>query len=191
MSYLNTNELCELFNWKIGTYYDRIRDAHIKPIKKHGKSYFTDEHIFRLVKLEEWHKEGNTYKSFYGSWARRKQTKTPNDPGYSVTLALPPSIEAPDEAPPASPALEETTEPLTAPLNDAVNHPLHYTAGSVECIDALRATLGISGFIGYCTGNSIKYLWRFQQKNGKEDVSKALWYCQKLLEVLDEALVIS
>lgn len=67
---------------------------------------------------------------------------------------------------------------------DLVNHPPHYTTGSVECIDALRAALGDEGFIGYCTGNAIKYLWRFQRKNGEQDIKKAIWYCQKLSEVI-------
>ena len=66
---------------------------------------------------------------------------------------------------------------------DAVNHPRHYTAGKVECIDALAAaTAGLSGMDAVCTANAIKYLWRWKMKNGLEDLRKAQWYVDKLLK---------
>lgn len=46
---------------------------------------------------------------------------------------------------------------------DNVNHPEHYTSGGVECIDAIRASLGDKEFADYCKGNIIKYLWRCQK----------------------------
>ena len=64
---------------------------------------------------------------------------------------------------------------------DMVNHPPHYTQGGIECIDAIKAaTEGLDGFEGYCTGNAIKYLWRWKHKNGIEDLKKADWYIRKL-----------
>jgi hypothetical protein len=64
---------------------------------------------------------------------------------------------------------------------DMVNHPPHYTQGGIECIDAIKAaTEGLDGFEGYCTGNAIKYLWRWKHKNGVEDLKKAHWYIKKL-----------
>jgi hypothetical protein len=64
---------------------------------------------------------------------------------------------------------------------DMVNHPPHYTQGGIECIDAIKAaTEGLDGFEGYCTGNAIKYLWRWKHKNGVEDLKKADWYIRKL-----------
>lgn len=64
---------------------------------------------------------------------------------------------------------------------DMVNHPPHYTQGGVECIDAIKAaTEGLNGFEGYCTGNAIKYLWRWKHKSGVEDLKKADWYIRKL-----------
>lgn len=66
---------------------------------------------------------------------------------------------------------------------DAVNHPSHYTAGKIECIDALEAaTEGLAGIEAVCTANSIKYLWRWKHKNGVEDLKKAQWYINKLIE---------
>lgn len=69
-----------------------------------------------------------------------------------------------------------------APTSDAVNHPSHYTQGGVECIDALQAaTINLSGIEAVCTANAIKYLWRWKQKNGKQDLEKARWYIEKLI----------
>ena len=66
---------------------------------------------------------------------------------------------------------------------DMVNHPPHYTRGGVECIDALAsATAGLEGLDAVCTANAIKYLWRWKQKNGVEDLRKAQWYIAKLIE---------
>ena len=66
---------------------------------------------------------------------------------------------------------------------DAVNHPAHYTAGQIECIDALEsATTGLYGIEAICTANAIKYLWRWKLKNGVQDLEKAKWYIDKLIE---------
>ena len=71
--------------------------------------------------------------------------------------------------------------------SDNINHPAHYTAGKVECIDALEAaTTGLNGIEAVCTANAIKYLWRWKHKNGVEDLRKAQWYIGKLIEVCAE-----
>ena len=67
-------------------------------------------------------------------------------------------------------------------VHDAVNHPSHYKQGAVECIDAIKAAVGGDGFQSYCTGNVIKYLWRWQHKNGIEDLRKAQWYLTELMK---------
>lgn len=69
-------------------------------------------------------------------------------------------------------------------LTDVVNHPSHYTNGKVECIDAIEAaTVGKTGIEAVCVANVIKYLWRYEDKNGLEDIKKAQWYLNKLIEV--------
>lgn len=69
---------------------------------------------------------------------------------------------------------------------DVVNHPSHYTKGSIECIDAIdSATTGKSGIEAVCVANVIKYLWRYEEKNGLEDVKKAQWYLNKLISELE------
>lgn len=66
---------------------------------------------------------------------------------------------------------------------DVVNHPSHYSDSAIECIDAMEAMLGRQQFIGYLRGNMFKYQWRYQKKNGIEDLKKSEWYLNKLLEV--------
>lgn len=70
-------------------------------------------------------------------------------------------------------------------MNDPVNRPTHYNQSGIECIDAIEAALG-DGFINYLQGNVMKYLWRWQYKNGLEDLRKAQWYLNKLIEIEKE-----
>lgn len=65
---------------------------------------------------------------------------------------------------------------------DMVNHPGHYKHGKVECIEAIEESMTPEAFYGYCKGNCLKYLWRYERK-GKplEDLQKAEWYLQKLI----------
>ena len=70
---------------------------------------------------------------------------------------------------------------------DNVNHPSHYTQGGIECIDALKAaTVGKTGIEAVCVANVIKYLFRYENKNGLEDVKKAQWYINRLIQELEE-----
>jgi len=73
----------------------------------------------------------------------------------------------------------------TKSVNDPIN-PNHYKNGKVECIDAIdSATVNKKGVEAVCTANVIKYLWRYEDKNGLEDVNKAKWYLEKLIESLE------
>lgn len=70
---------------------------------------------------------------------------------------------------------------------EAVNHPAHYTQGDIECIDAIKAaTVGKTGIEAACVGNVIKYLWRYESKNGVEDCRKAKWYLDRLIKEVAE-----
>ena len=64
---------------------------------------------------------------------------------------------------------------------DMVNSPPHYNQAGVECIDAIRAATD-EGYQYYLQGNIIKYLWRYRYKNGVQDLEKAKWYLNKLIE---------
>ena len=68
---------------------------------------------------------------------------------------------------------------------DVVNSPPHYNQAGIECIDAIRAATG-DGFQYYLQGNIMKYLWRYRYKNGLEDLKKARWYLDSLIEDLTD-----
>lgn len=81
---------------------------------------------------------------------------------------------------------ESTAEDNNDVEDDAVNHPSHYCQGGIECIDCIKAALtGLDGIEAFCTGNAIKYLFRWKHKNGVQDVRKAIWYCERLLKELE------
>ena len=65
---------------------------------------------------------------------------------------------------------------------DMVNHPPHYTAGGIECIEAIRAALTPDEFRGHCKANAMKYIWRERNKGGDESIRKAIWYLTEMLK---------
>lgn len=70
--------------------------------------------------------------------------------------------------------------------DDMVNSPKHYNMHGIECIEGIQAATG-DGFQYYLQGNVMKYLWRYRYKNGIEDLNKAKWYLNKLIEVYNES----
>jgi len=87
-------------------------------------------------------------------------------------------------------AQEELAPDVTTTLDiivDNVNHPEHYAAnGSIECIDAIEAQLTPEGYKGFLQGNCAKYLWRWRDKGGIEDLRKCKWYLDRLISSVDE-----
>lgn len=69
---------------------------------------------------------------------------------------------------------------------DPVNRPAHYTSGGIECIDAMQAAFGAEAVKDFCLCNAFKYLWRHRNKNGVEDLKKACWYLNRLIEEVEE-----
>ena len=69
-----------------------------------------------------------------------------------------------------------------APINN-VNHPSHYNQGGIECIDAMVAAYGKEAVENFCLCNAFKYVWRNRDKNGFEDIDKAIWYLNKIKEL--------
>lgn len=69
-------------------------------------------------------------------------------------------------------------------MTDPVNHPAHYTAGEIECIDAIESAITAQSdpTSAWLTGTVIKYLWRWPIKNGAEDLKKARFYLDRLIE---------
>ena len=67
-------------------------------------------------------------------------------------------------------------------MDDNVLHPSHYCSGSIECIDAIKASMCPAGFVDYCKGNVIKYLFRWERKGGLQDLKKAQVYLNWMIE---------
>ena len=69
-----------------------------------------------------------------------------------------------------------------------VSHPSHYQSKSgLEVIDVIAAfTEGLEGIEAVDTGNAIKYICRWKDKNGIQDLEKAMWYIQHLIDHLNK-----
>lgn len=75
-------------------------------------------------------------------------------------------------------------------MEDKINHPKHYNNSlarcecgrRIECIDVTR-------HMNFSIGNIIKYLWRYKDKNGNEDLKKAQWYLNDLVKQMDTKVV--
>ena len=81
---------------------------------------------------------------------------------------------------------ESVTNATSVATNDNINHPLRYTKGDIECIDAIKAaTLGKTGIEAVDVGHVIRYLWRYEEKDGLESVKKAEWYIKHLIKELE------
>ena len=71
---------------------------------------------------------------------------------------------------------------------ETVNHPKHYTECSIECIDAMYIAYGWVAVFDFCKCNAFKYLWRFKNKNGLEDLKKSRWYVNKAMSLVSNEL---
>jgi len=72
-------------------------------------------------------------------------------------------------------------------VEDFVNHPPHYTQGSIETIDYMESCLSAEEFCGGCKMNVLKYVSREKHKNGLEDLKKAKWYLDRLIVYLENS----
>lgn len=70
--------------------------------------------------------------------------------------------------------------------SDTVNHPQHYTAGKIEVIRIMEDQLTSEEYRGYIKGQVIKYVTRERYKNGLEDLKKAAWYLNRLIQKLEK-----
>lgn len=96
-----------------------------------------------------------------------------------------------DDVDPNQAFYQDLTESLKEDLDltqDNVNSPAHYTSnGGIECIDYIKSILSKEEYIGYLRGNITKYLHRWRNKNGLEDLKKSQWYQAELIAVMEEA----
>lgn len=73
-------------------------------------------------------------------------------------------------------------------IEDIINHPSHYKSETgLEVIDVIKAfTADLKGIEAVDTGNIIKYICRWNKKNGVQDLKKAMWYLQHLIDYVDK-----
>ena len=93
----------------------------------------------------------------------------------SIIVSGPSTIKKPVPMP-------EKDGPIVVATSDNVNHPKHYCKGGFECIQVIKAQLTPQQYKGYLYGNVLKYLWRWPDKNGLEDLRKAAKYLEWLQE---------
>lgn len=65
-----------------------------------------------------------------------------------------------------------------------VSHPAHYQSETgLEVIDVIEAfTFDLKGIEATDTGNILKYMCRWKNKNGVQDLEKARWYLEHLID---------
>lgn len=78
--------------------------------------------------------------------------------------------------------MEEIIMKCVESPEEAVNHPKHY-AGRHECIEVMRSLFGDAAVMNFCKCNSFKYRFRASDKNGTEDIRKAEWYEEYLIQM--------
>lgn len=73
-------------------------------------------------------------------------------------------------------------------VDKAVDHPSHYQSETgLEAIDVIEAfTFDLKGIEAFDTGNILKYLCRWNQKNGLQDLKKAQWYLEHLINHVEK-----
>ena len=72
--------------------------------------------------------------------------------------------------------------------DDMVSHPSHYQSeNGLEVIDVIEAfTSDLKGIEATDTGNIIKHICRWKNKNGLQDLKKAMWYLDHLIEHVEK-----
>ena len=73
-----------------------------------------------------------------------------------------------------------TPRPTPQPQHDPVTNPKAYTSGRIEFTDAVEL-LGL----GFAQGNVVKYVCRFQEKGGIQDLEKARQYITMMINNYD------
>ena len=66
-----------------------------------------------------------------------------------------------------------------------VNHPAHYNKGKIEVIDIMESvivSMDLTPREILCTATALKYLCRWKNKGGKEDLEKAVWYIERMVK---------
>lgn len=114
-------------------------------------------------------------------WTTMDGVKIRNDIGTGSYVIFPPYEDLPHSS---SPVLN--LEPTNKKNKEMVDHPDHYQSkAGVEVIDVIDAfTEGLIGIEAFDTGNALKYMCRWKNKHGIQDLEKAKWYIEHLINTL-------
>lgn len=69
----------------------------------------------------------------------------------------------------------EKIDCMVVARGDDPTNPGHYRQHGIECIQ-------VTENMGFLQGNIVKYVWRYKDKNGLEDLNKAMWYLKRLID---------
>lgn len=67
--------------------------------------------------------------------------------------------------------------------SDIINKPEHYHKGGIDVISFIKDKISGEALEGFYQVNVIKYITRYKDKNGIEDLKKAEFYLKKLIEM--------
>lgn len=76
---------------------------------------------------------------------------------------------------------------LCMPRKEQVNHPNHYNQGQYKCIAVMESIYGIEATMNFCLLCAFKYTWRTNDKDGIQDIDKAIWYLKKYKELQERS----
>lgn len=75
--------------------------------------------------------------------------------------------------------------------HDNIYRPKHYNSSPAHCTCGRRLEqIDVSRHMTFNLGNVIKYLWRFREKGGIEDLKKARWYLDDHIKHLEAEQVV-
>lgn len=113
------------------------------------------------LNLDKKYKEDFEYSTIYKRWYHRSIE------GFSI------SDEQWEDLKSFKTSLENSSD-------SEINHPVRYNRGNIEVIDFIEDQK-----LGFHEGNIIKYVCRYPDKNGIEDLKKAKWYLERLIIKLE------
>lgn len=163
-------------------------DALLKKLRKEGRSWWSDKAITQddselwerykqntVVYVE---KEGLSYGTL--SYAEYRHPDIPIEKYKAKKTETTDPIE--EFATAWNKAMKSHLIEFTD-ASDNVNNPAHYTSGGIETLDYIKAK--VKDYPSYAVGNILKYVSRYEHKNGLEDLKKAQFYLNDLIEWME------
>lgn len=171
--------MCEYYATEVDVVFLTLVDgAHESDVKIDLERLLVLQKLRRYLHIEG----GHTIRVYARGWASDKCASD----AFGMLLDYERTIDAHDND--SGNEREYADQSEQPPSTNAVNHPSHYTQSSIEIIDAIGAiTAGYDGEDAFCAGNVVKYIARAPFKgNKKEDLQKALWYLNRLINGGDD-----